>query len=375
MLPANGGDCFIVNSDDFYCIIDGGFVSTYTDFLKKELLTLAANSKKISLLVVTHIDNDHIGGIRKFIEENGNSQNPKIIQIENIWFNSFSQICDCKTDTKVNYAEKTILESYKIKDSISEEISIKDCISLTKHLKKGKYNCNEKAVCIENMPATNFGSIKITLISPCKSQLDNLYLYFKKELKSQKQSFNFGNNLLFADCMEAYFSDYSPTYNETKNISEKAENLSIEKLLQDKTTSDISVTNLSSIAFVMEIEHKRLLFLGDSCETQIISELKKLNITFFDVIKLSHHGSLRNAQTLFDFIDGEYFLISTDGKKHDNHPSLATLAKIVTRPTDKTRILVFNYENEGYKYFNKLEMMKQYNYEVRLLIGAEEIKV
>ena len=119
---------------------------------------------------------------------------------------------------------------------------------------------------------------------------------------------------------------------------------------------------------------RKLLFLGDASEEQILRAIKSEEVSYFDVIKLSHHGSLKNANKLFDFIDGEIFLISPDGMVH-NHPDIATLAKIISKPCRKTRKIIFNYPNKAYYFFNNELMMKKYQYIVQLLKDNEPITI
>ncbi len=97
---------------DFRMLIDGGYAKTYHKYLKKFLLNLAAEGKRLNLIVVTHIDDDHISGIRSLLQENGDSRNPKIIEIDEIWFNRLNQcITSRKRRTRMSFAVKIILES------------------------------------------------------------------------------------------------------------------------------------------------------------------------------------------------------------------------------------------------------------------------
>lgn len=59
MLPAASGDCIYLEfpDPDFRILIDGGYAKTYHKYLKKFLLNLAAEGKRLNLIVVTHIDN------------------------------------------------------------------------------------------------------------------------------------------------------------------------------------------------------------------------------------------------------------------------------------------------------------------------------
>ena len=59
MLPAASGDCIYLEfpDPDFRILIDGGYAKTYHKYLKKFLLNLAAEGKRLNLIVVTHIEN------------------------------------------------------------------------------------------------------------------------------------------------------------------------------------------------------------------------------------------------------------------------------------------------------------------------------
>lgn len=71
VFPAGAGDCLLIDfiKEDYRILIDGGYAETYRKYLRKCLTELAAQGKRINLLVVTHIDSDHIGGIQAFLEE------------------------------------------------------------------------------------------------------------------------------------------------------------------------------------------------------------------------------------------------------------------------------------------------------------------
>lgn len=84
-LPAKAGDCFVLEFDNKDCmLIDCGYVSTYKKELKPLLLQLRAKGCRLILLLITHIDQDHISGAIQFLQENGKQGAPQIIAIENI---------------------------------------------------------------------------------------------------------------------------------------------------------------------------------------------------------------------------------------------------------------------------------------------------
>lgn len=81
ILKAGYGDSIFLSikreSSEYNILIDGGLSATYYDAknkrspngpLKRLLDGLKADGRCIDLLIVTHVDDDHIGGIRKWFE-------------------------------------------------------------------------------------------------------------------------------------------------------------------------------------------------------------------------------------------------------------------------------------------------------------------
>ncbi len=66
MLPAGHGDCLWIEYGDpgnpRRVLIDGGTKGTYKKALRPKLQTLPDDKRRFELLVVTHIDADHIAG-------------------------------------------------------------------------------------------------------------------------------------------------------------------------------------------------------------------------------------------------------------------------------------------------------------------------
>lgn len=60
--------------------------------MKNRLIQLKNEGGAIDLLIVTHIDNDHIGGVIELLKENGSNKDSKIIEIKNIWHNSYRHL-------------------------------------------------------------------------------------------------------------------------------------------------------------------------------------------------------------------------------------------------------------------------------------------
>ena len=114
LFPALGGDCILISFEkiDYRILIDGGYKETFSCALVPALKELGAKGKGIDLLVVTHVDNDHIMGII------GLFQALKIqeieIEIREIWYNGYRHLF---TDSK--QAVSSILERW-LRDEIGK---------------------------------------------------------------------------------------------------------------------------------------------------------------------------------------------------------------------------------------------------------------
>ncbi|MCV3032960.1 MBL fold metallo-hydrolase, partial [Escherichia coli] len=63
MYPAQNGDAFLLSTNRTNILIDGGYPSTFNSYIHKDLKELAARNACLNLVIITHIDADHIGGI------------------------------------------------------------------------------------------------------------------------------------------------------------------------------------------------------------------------------------------------------------------------------------------------------------------------
>ena len=198
MLPAASGDCIYLEfpDSDFRMLIDGGYAKTYQKYLKKFLLKLAAEGKRLNLIVVTHIDDDHISGIRALLKENGDSRNPKIIEIDEIWFNSLNQcITSRNAEQGMSFAVKIILKSMCSTDIDFEceykkqNISYTNGKNLAELIQAGGYRWNTSVVnnLVSKGQIVQFGDLKITILNPGIETLTKMgkkWLYHLKQINS-----------------------------------------------------------------------------------------------------------------------------------------------------------------------------------------------
>lgn len=388
LIPALNGDCFILNLKGTIFLIDGGYVDTYRKYINPELEVLTKEGYSLSHLIVTHIDADHISGVVRFLEENNKS---KIIPIENIWHNSYRHLKHLKS--KVNIEETSNekpLDSLQVKSYLKEEvdgdknISAEQGSTLATLILNGKYNWNNEfnnsAVSIENnMEIKINDEITIRLLSPNDSKLNNLYKHWKKEL----YKLGYGEKFEKAEFFDDAFEFLTVQEKERKVFVEKNVShgkIDLKELAEIRVEEDDRVANGSSIAFVLEYNGAKYLFLGDSHPSLIVESLKKhykedLLPIKFDLIKISHHGSILNtSDDLLQLIDSEKYIISTNGLSF-NHPDIETIAKLVVRKSNFKRTIYFNYPVDAAKTLNDAELMKKYNYEIQMADGKSTIEI
>ena len=303
---AGCGDSILVSTEEgTNILIDGGVAKQYNKSLKKVLnKEIREKNKDLDLVILTHYDGDHIGGILRLLEEEKKSvkKNQKTI-IKEIWFNSFSKdLVYIERGKKTSGRQQVKFDEY-IKDmSISSNLNYSSKVSIS-DIKTPFYIGKQN-------------EIKLTLLSP--------------------------NNEKLLKLKEDYEQAYKDYYAKNKKTSAGNDyHLSFKHLLGKKYKVDKSVANGSSIAFILEYELKKYLFLGDAHIDLIISSLEVLNEKLdFKFVKLSHHGSIRNINENFlNLIQSDTFIILTDGSH--GHPNKATIAKILHYRKDKSKEVNF----------------------------------
>ena len=105
-LPAFKGDCFLIHGgteqEPVLILVDGGPRGTYQQHLRKRLMALRDERDLdeftplvIDLVMVSHVDDDHINGILDLLREIRNSVmagNSPLFEVRGLWHNSFDEI-------------------------------------------------------------------------------------------------------------------------------------------------------------------------------------------------------------------------------------------------------------------------------------------
>lgn len=322
VLQAKNGDSLLVSweheGEERNLLMDGGMSSTYRTAqrkgdLYKALKEIEQRGRRIDLLILSHVDEDHVAGLLKGFDNNGLLEE----LTEKVWFNS-GILIDRAFDKPIDETHYLNFGSGESNlTSIGQGVRFEEVIG-------------EKGIWIKRLievpqVCTDLGA-KITILSPTREKLRKLLKKWKKETSSPLTG--------------GAEHDYGMSFDEL--------------LANDVFESDDSDTNGSSIALLIEINQKKLLLLGDSHDGVIVDSILQLkdekgcsfstdNPLTLDYVKLSHHGSQHNTSPEFlKLIDCKNYIISTNGSGH-GHPDKRTLARIADQHPRST--IWFNYES------------------------------
>lgn len=353
MYPAGNGDAFLVEAGRTNILIDAGYASTFQRAIAQDLTAIRDTGGRLSLVVCTHIDADHIGGMLELFSGNGPASARRYVEIDDVWHNSYRSLprisgqADSVPDLELLSALRR--RGYPVtNEAPSREIPIgaQQGSSLASLLAKLGYRWNGAQ---GNVPilatdtATPFAEdVKVSVLGPKVGQLESLRTWWLSELRRLTYAGSAPLTELVEDVYEMSCASAPDPIN-TVAIQIAA---TTEGRLRDVYVPDTSPTNASSIVLVIEDKESKVLFLGDAWAEDVLAELTARNRTptMFDAVKVSHHGSRRNTSVeLLQHIDSQCFLVSSDGGKHA-HPDFEVLAEIVDRPASFERRLYFNYD-------------------------------
>ena len=317
--------------------IDSGYERTFRYALELEIQEIIKRNEQIDLWVISHIHDDHIGGIIKYIDCVNYGE-----------FNDVVLKCIFNPPRNYNFI--------KLKKNVSKNVSIDQGDILFEFLKStNKLQDTDIVDIVEPIELEGF---KLTFLSPSQKKLNKL----RKKYSSVKF------NTLEREEDESISDAVSREGNDYK-IPLKDFNL-------DSWTEDGSIENGSSISLLTEFENKKILWLADSHPTDVVKSLKKLgydneNKLKCEWVKVTHHGSKgNNNDDLFALIECSNYLFSVNGINKHNLPSKECIARILRnkeRPMNLKYNFYFTYDNEFLRSIFKNEddtIFDDYNFQV-----------
>lgn len=337
MLPATQGDCLWVEygtGDEVRrVLIDGGTTGTYKAALRARIEALPEGARRFELLVVSHIDSDHIGGLLPLVRDTKLG-----VEYGDIWFNGLDHL------------------------SSADEMGPAQGDMLTKVLKEKKLPWNlafgRKAVMVPDTGALPIvelaGGLKLTLLSPTREKLADLRAVWDPTVEQ-------------AGMVEGI--EATP---DKQDVEEQGPpdilggGINVSALADADTKLDGAEANGSSIALLLEFEGTTILLGADAHSQVLVASIKRLlgdreEKLRVDAVKLPHHGSKKNVtKALLEVVEGQSYFFSTNGVSHC-HPNQEAVARVIAyggaRPS-----LFFNYRTEFNEMWDDAALKKSKHY-------------
>ena len=313
-LDANNGDCLFLHfgshTDPKLIIIDGGPEfsgrSTFANAMAPRLDQISRSLGRslplpVKLLMVSHIDDDHIGGILRLMKRARPRANP-LVDLEAVWHNSFDDFLNPNDLDRVAAFGRTSgsaaanfdPELLNVAAGVKQGIAMRDEVNRLNITP----NAGTGTGFVSAGDSFRIGSMKMRILAPAKEELENLQAKFDAD----------NPNIA------------SMTASQRRNALERF--------------TDDSVANLASIVVLAEQNGKTILLTGDARGDKILAALRKARLLrngriTVDVLKVPHHGSDRNVSTdFFRKVRARHYVFSGDGA-HGN-PDRGTLEMLAT---------------------------------------------
>ncbi|MEA2950770.1 MAG: hypothetical protein QOJ96_290 [Alphaproteobacteria bacterium] len=346
---ARKGDCLLLHfgskEKPGLVMIDGGPKGVYGPHLRPRLEQIkkargdANKPLKVDLVMVSHVDDDHIQGILELTSElriADQEKKPPLVRISGLWHNSFDNIIQHNTkeltasvtaafgeasvkgdpkfsegqvaevedqyeesgpDVGPDAATELVSSNLKVLASIAQGAQLREDARLLKLLLNDDFD-GELIIATAGAEPLDMGSgLTFKVAGPMLAEVDALrkkHLEWLKKLKEEGKK--------PSDVLAAYV--------------------------------DKSVPNLSSLVLLAKVEGKTMLLTGDARGDKILEGLEltgqiekdgKLQV---DVVKVPHHGSSNNLDnSFFERIIGKHYVFSGNGE-HGN-PERESLEMLV----------------------------------------------
>lgn len=369
----------LTGADNRRMLVDGGVGPAYSQHVAPALGKLRDDGESIDVIYLSHIDDDHIGGILQLMNDevawrihdfqvkNGNPNHkppkvPRPPKVKAIWHNAFHDLLKDNTGKIEDMlaASAAILpgaehlsgiEQKAVKELASAQAelvtSIAQSIKLTRRVSPEqlgiKLNQPAKGKLMLVRPASTaaikVGGMSFRIIGPFQKDLDNLRKEWQEWLKKNQKQLKTIRAQAKKD--ESGFSAKEiddimlPKFAEAELLTEL---LPLDELATAVKLGDrkkVTTPNLASLMFLAEEAGKTLLLTGDGHHSDIVlglKHLKKLNGTHkgihVNVLKVQHHGSEHNLDEEFcRTVTADNYVFCGNGQ-HEN-PDVGVVQAII----------------------------------------------
>lgn len=349
MLPARQGDAIWIrwgDADDRHqMIIDMG-TEEVGNMIREQIKALPEDERTFDLLVISHVDRDHIGGVLTCLAEA--DPIPGLV-IEDVWFNGFQHLSGGTVASLNNTANL-------------EPMGPAQGERLSAWLRKQVWNKQFGGGPVQRVPGHQpktvelFDGLSLTILGPTPERLGQFIDTWVEEVEEALEK---GSLIEVSPGLESLGSKYPPDLEDEEDL---------EILAETSNASDKRPANGSSIALLLEYKGHKVILSGDAFPgdlVEAINEVSEDEQLKLDAFKLPHHCSKKNIlKPLIEAVNCERWLISTDGTQF-RHPDATALARVITYSTVPTPILFFNVPSEFNGWWDNPSWKSLYDYKTQ----------
>lgn len=348
------GDClFITGADGSTILVDGGLPDAYEDHWMRSLHQVH-NGKAIDLVMVSHIDRDHIGGILAMLDHRVawkvyeyqselpvglrttnpvKPDQPEPHDVKAIWHNAFFE--EVRTDVFSNSGVDVIevlsrsaaVLAGETSDAQIRELatrhqflgqSVGDAIELSRRISAEQLNIPLNPefnggfmVRKVGAPKPKIGGITATILGPTEDELKKLLKDWNKWVEEKTDSGYLGG--LLDDHDEDAI--HLPSSN-TNSILDLARTRALEYAGNQRVTPP----NLASLIVLLTEGNQRILLAGDADDPSILQGLEDTGLMdangriHVDIFKVPHHGAHNSySDALASRVTADQYIFCGDG--------------------------------------------------------------
>ncbi len=297
---AKQGDCLLLHygteEQPRLSLIDGGPGGVWKPFLRPRLEQLreqrGGERLQLDMLMVSHIDDDHINGLiqmtRLLADQAGTAD--ILLDATVVWHNSFDDVFGDAGASVVTGDTGTSVESSTASLAGSYDISDEGALMIASVPQGQTFRANvaglgwavnspfDGLVTARPKPVKIPGGLQLTVLGPDQVRLDEFHEEWDKDLK------------------------------------ERADKAKTAQYMDD------SAWNLASIVVLAELDGRTLLLTGDGRGDDVIRNARSAGLLDargtlrLDLLKLPHHGSINNVELdFFETFPASTYVVSGNG--------------------------------------------------------------
>ncbi len=373
---ATDGDCLLLTSgDDHHALIDGGRAGSFRAQTFETLKQLAGADQVLDLVVVSHIDADHISGILWLMEvvaewtvfdfqvtDGGNSglRRPKWDRpptIKKVWHNSWraqledlaepieafaTQVLDVRDAAVLDASSlpSAALDMFdaveELAQSIPEGIELRRIVDEATPIPRNKPF--KELVLLRDPPhVERLGKTMLTVIGPAQSHLEALRDEWREWLADKPAGGSVTSTSQPAEERAATALSAALGAGELARAlaaertqrEELATSLvNAARMIEEADPRKVTPPNRASITLLAEERGRTCLLTGDAAEEEIMEGLKAAGRIAdgrfaCNVLKVQHHGSEFNLSRKFaERVLADHYVFCGDGAHHNPDPSV-----------------------------------------------------